>query len=237
MHRIIAVSVGLGLTFASAGHAQSPDASPVVIELFTSQGCSSCPPADELLGRMTRREDVIPLALHVDYWDYIGWTDTFGNVAFSDRQRAYAQAAGVRTVYTPQMIVGGMDHLVGVHPEDLEAVIARQAVQPAPVVLELRRDGASVRVVARARAEVPQGSAVQLVRYRPHEQVEIRLGENAGRTIDYANIVTEWKQVAEWDGQGELSLTLDAPGSDSVAVIVQEPGPGPILAARTLPQP
>src|SRR6056297_1175836 len=100
---------------------------PVVVELFTSQGCSSCPPADAYLHKLAAREDVIALALHVDYWDYIGWKDSFGKAAWSDRQHGYAKAAGRGMVYTPQMIINGTDHVVGNRPKDVEYLIDRHS--------------------------------------------------------------------------------------------------------------
>lgn len=233
MRRMITTAVGFWLTLAGTGLAQPATGSPVVVELYTSQGCSSCPPADELLEQIAGRADVIALALHVDYWDYIGWKDTFGNPAFTKRQRAYAAVAGVRTIYTPQMIVGGMDHLVGVRPAELAALLSRHAARARPVGLRLDRVGDGVRVTAAA-APLPKGAVVQLVRYRPHERVEIRQGENAGKAIDYSNIVTEWRRVVDWDGRADLSLTVAAPGGDPVVVILQEPGPGPVIAAAAL---
>lgn len=221
-----------------ACRADSPAHRVALVELFTSEGCSSCPPADRWLSTLGAAAGdfsrVVPLSLHVDYWDYIGWKDTFGNPAFTKRQRSYAAVAGVRTIYTPQMIVGGMDHLVGVRPAELEALVARHAARTKPVVLHLDRVGDGVRATAAAVA-LPKGAMVQLVRFRPQERVEIRQGENAGKVIDYSNIVTEWHRVADWDGRADLSLTLEAPGADPVVVILQEPGPGPVIAAAVLP--
>lgn len=235
MRRMKSSALGLWLALAGAGLAQDGSGNPVVVELYTSQGCSSCPPADRLFDELTARDDVIALALHVDYWDYIGWSDTFGSPAFTDRQRAYARAAGARTIYTPQMIVAGMDHLVGVRPSELATLIAHHAETPRPVELSLERQGEVVKVDARAVAPLPGGASVQLVRFRPHARVEIARGENAGQTIDYRNIVTAWQAVADWDGQSDLVLTVEAPGAEPVVVILQAPGPGPILAAAALP--
>ena len=110
-------------SFATPSVAQ--DSNPVVIELYTSQGCSSCPPADALLKEYADRDDVITLALHVDYWDYIGWADTLARPEHADRQRGYAAAAHKRTIYTPQMVLNGEDHVVGSHPDELAAGIQR----------------------------------------------------------------------------------------------------------------
>ncbi|OYX44389.1 MAG: DUF1223 domain-containing protein [Rhodobacterales bacterium 32-67-9] len=234
MRLMISAALGLWLGFAGMGLAQSGAPNPVVVELYTSQGCSSCPPADKILNGLAKRDDVIALALHVDYWDYIGWKDSFADPAFSKRQRAYARFAGARTVYTPQMIVGGMDHIIGIRPAEVDALIRRFAARPAPVTLSLGRSGGTVRVKASASAPLPRGSVVQVVRYKPTETVSIERGENAGKTIDYANIVTDWRQAADWDGTSDLLLDLKAPGGDPVVIIIQEPGPGPILAAAAL---
>ncbi|MEZ5779900.1 MAG: DUF1223 domain-containing protein [Paracoccaceae bacterium] len=234
MRRMVVAALSLWLALGGLAGAQSSGDSPVVLELYTSQGCSSCPPADKILAGMAGRDDVIALALHVDYWDYLGWKDAFGDPKFSKRQRAYARFAGARTVYTPQMIVGGMDHLVGVRPAELDALIRSHANKAEKVDLRLGRQGGAVQLSATAAAALPRGSVVQLVRYKPVERVEIRRGENAGRVFDYANIVTEWSQIAEWDGASPLDLRIKAGGSDPVVVIIQEPGPGPILAAARL---
>ena len=120
-----------GLFSVAEGRA---DDMPVVVELFTSQGCSSCPPADALLHELSKRDDVIPLALHVDYWDYIGWKDSFAQPAFTARQRGYAQASGRRAIYTPQMIIGGQFDVVGNRPMDVAAIIRCQVLPPSLVM-------------------------------------------------------------------------------------------------------
>ncbi|MGB7263586.1 MAG: DUF1223 domain-containing protein [Albidovulum sp.] len=234
MRQIWMAALGLWLGATGATLAQNQADSPVVVELYTSQGCSSCPPADEVLSKLAKRDDVIALGLHVDYWDYIGWKDAFADPAYSKRQRAYARVAGARTVYTPQMIVGGMDHMIGSRPAQVEKLIRRYTAKPATVALKLTRTGDRLLVNAQAIGNVPKGSLVQLVRYEPSSRVEIRRGENAGRSIDYANIVTSWKSVGEWDGGSDLSLDVKADGAAPLVIIIQEPGPGAILAAGRL---
>ncbi len=234
MRRIIRAAACLWLAFAAFAAAQSATDNPVVVELYTSQGCSSCPPADKILSGLAGRDDVIALALHVDYWDYIGWKDIFASPAFSDRQRAYASVAGARTVYTPQMIVAGMDHLTGARPAELDRLIRRFTARMSTVSLGLDRQGDRLRVKLHTTAPLRRGAVVQLVRYIPHRTVEIGRGENAGRTLSYSNIVTEWHRVAEWDGRSDLALELAAAGQEPVVVIIQEDGPGPILAAARL---
>ena len=205
----------------------------VVVELFTSQGCSSCPPADDLLARMARSPHVLPLALHVDYWDYIGWADSFAQPGFTMRQKAYAHAVGSRTIYTPQVIVGGIDRLPGNDAMAIGgAVEVHRALEPAARLTLDRRDGA-VRITAPA-AALAAPVMVQLVRFVPEETVRIARGENAGRTITYVNVVTEWHEVARWTGAEPLDLTVPAPGADPAAVILQEIGPGAVVAAAAL---
>lgn len=238
MHRIIAAALGLGLgAFGLAGFgaiAQEAPAQAVVVELYTSQGCSSCPPADALLEELAGREDVIALALHVDYWDYIGWADSFADPAYTKRQKAYARVAGARSVYTPQMVVQGQEHLVGLRPAELADLIRTHGRRAAVTVVEMERKGGQLRITAKAPARAfARPVLVQLVLYTASEAVEIRHGENAGRRIIYANIVTDWKQLGEWDGRSALSMRVAA-GTGPAVVIVQEPGPGAILASARL---
>lgn len=231
-HFIASLALGLfALTAAPAARADSP----VVVELFTSQGCSACPPADALLSQLAAREDVIALALHVDYWDYIGWADTFASGQFTQRQHAYARAAGQRMIYTPQMIVGGVEHVVGYEPMDVADLIARYRTVDYPVEVTLSRtdDGLVLRAVATMALEGP-GMVVQVVRYTPHAMVEIRSGENAGRTVEYSNIVTEWMQVGDWSGASPFELQLVDHSPSPVVAIVQMAGQGQILGAARL---
>jgi hypothetical protein len=214
--------------------AGAADDHPVVVELFTSQGCSSCPPADAMLADMAGMPGVIALALHVDYWDYIGWEDTFGDPAFTARQEAYARAAGERTVYTPQFIVGGVDPVVGADAMAVMDHLRVHAGSAQTVDLRAVRDGDVLRIDGTAIAPALRPMAVQVVRYRPAEKVDIGHGENAGHTIDYANIVTDWQTVAEWSGLEPLTVDVPVAGDDPVVVILQEPGPGRIVAAAVL---
>jgi hypothetical protein len=208
---------------------------PVVLELFTSQGCSSCPPADALLAELAGRDDVIALALHVDYWDYLGWKDSFGSPAYTARQRAYAKAARLRSIFTPQMIVQGEDRVIGHAADEIEAKIAAHQAVPPAVELDLGRDGDTLSIELTP-ADPPTGPAdVQVVRFVPAEEVAIGGGENAGRTITYTNIVTDWERVARWDGENPVKLTYDAPGDGPLAVIVQRTHMGPVVAAARTP--
>ncbi len=224
---LTAVGLGAGLGVATPQASQAD----VVVELYTSQGCSSCPPADALLGELAGRDDVIALSLHVDYWDYLGWKDEFANPAFSARQRGYAATAGQSMIYTPQMIIGGKDHIVGTKAMDLADTLARHKEQEAPIGLEALRQGDTVSIRADAAQSGQGGLIVQLVQYSVSETVSIKRGENAGRDMTYHNVVKGWSRVGEWDGAAPLSIDAPASGDNPMVVIIQRAGPGVILAA------
>lgn len=207
---------------------------PVVLELFTSQGCSSCPPADEILHQLTERSDVIPLALHVDYWDYIGWADEFARPEHTLRQQAYVQVAGKSTIYTPQMIIGGEDHVIGAKAMEIASAIESQRNTATGVRVELDRSGDQLSITGETLRALPNGTIVQIVRYAPNETVDIRRGENAGRELSYANIVQSWDVVGEWVGADNLAIDVPVAGENPIVVIVQEAGPGAILASAVL---
>jgi hypothetical protein len=207
--------------------------SPVVVELFTSQGCSSCPPADKLMHELAKRDDVIALALHVDYWDYIGWEDEFADPSYAERQRGYAISAGRRSVYTPQMIINGVTDIVGARPMELSKAIAEHAANPPVVALQVERDGADVTIAARpGTAKGPL--VVQMLRYTPERTTRITRGENAGHTLSYANVTEGWKILAEWDGITPLDLNAVAEGDQPVVILVQQGLHGAIVAAAQI---
>ncbi|TVP70492.1 MAG: DUF1223 domain-containing protein [Rhodobacteraceae bacterium] len=209
--------------------------SPVVVELFTSQGCAACPPADRILETLADREDVIALALHVDYWDYIGWTDSFGHAQFSERQKDYARARGRASVFTPQMIVGGLDEVKGSsQPQVMGAInhhLGRRAVGPHVELTLSGAPGSEMHIEARAPDGLEFATDVFLIRYKDAETVEIMAGENAGRSAVYRNIVTSWRSLGTWDGIGRFQHSIATDGPEAVVVIFQEQGHGPIVAA------
>ena len=230
--RIIPTLLALAVLVLPAGARAQHN--PVVLELFTSQGCSSCPPADALLSELSEREGVIALALHVDYWDYLGWKDSFGKAEHTNRQRAYAKSMHKRSVFTPQIIVQGEDRLVGHDAEAIEKRIAAHRAKPPLVALAVDRgaDGTlAIDITPLAPGIGP--SDVHLVRFIPERGVSIESGENAGHHFDYTDIVTAWETVAEWDGRSEGRLVVeDVEGP--VAVIVQRKRMGSILSAAKL---
>jgi hypothetical protein len=228
----------LGLVPAAAAFAQdSAGHSPVVVELFTSQGCSSCPPADAMMAELAARDDVIALSLHVDYWNYLGWEDTFSQAAFTERQYAYGRAAGSTVVYTPQLIVGGQERVMGARAMELADRIAAHRAAPDPVALDVVPGAAEGRFVIEARwiGSAPASAMlVQLVAYSPSEVVDISRGENAGRVMTYHNVVRRWLAIAEWDGSEPFRADIAAEDDLPQVVIVQDADHGPILAAARI---
>ncbi len=199
MRRRVVIAGGLGLIAGGAqggiqARAQA-EAPPVLLELFTSQGCSSCPPADALLGELVREPHVIGLAWHVDYWNRLGWPDPFANRAWSDRQRAYAQA--LRTeVYTPALVVNGAIMVVGSNARSVNA--AMRAAPPLPVATSLRRHGGQL--VAEV-GPLPLGASLSLAIYDPEHTTTVGAGENGGRKLREFRIVRELRALDPAEGR------------------------------------
>jgi hypothetical protein len=209
---------------------------PVVVELFTSQGCSSCPPADALLRELAERPDVVALSLHVDYWDYLGWRDVFARPAFSARQMAYRDAAGARSVYTPQIIVDGVASVVGSRAEEVRAAIEAALARPERARIALRRGDGQVEIrVSPASAETAPAGLLWFVTYRSPPPVRVERGENAGHALSYRNVVESWMKMGRWDGRAPAIFLAPAPPDASgVAVILQDGPVGPVIAAAKL---
>lgn len=230
-----ALFAGLMGFWLSLGGTAAQAQGPVVVELFTSQGCSNCPPVDALLGELAMQGDVIALGLHVDYWDYIGWPDEFANPAFTARQHGYARASGSTVVYTPQLVINGTSRVVGNQPMNVFSEIMTEAETVDPVRLDVSAAEGGFEVRFQLAGGVPEaGMVVQLVSYTPHQRVVIGRGENANRVIDYYNIVRSWDVVAEWDGMSPLAMTVLPQADLPHVVIVQEAGFGAILGAAHL---
>jgi hypothetical protein len=216
------------LAFPSCSALAGDAAHPTVIELFQSQGCSSCPPAEANVGAVSARPDVLALAFEVDYWDRLGWKDTFSKHAWTERQYAYAKAMGHDGVYTPQVVVNGRIEGDGLEPSGLAGLISRgDRGEGGP---RIGFSGGAVTVGAGA---APAGGAdVWLARYIPHAvEVTIPRGENAGHTLPYKDVVREMVLLGHWRGE---AATFPAPGGDpslAEAALVQANGAGPILAA------
>ena len=208
-----------------------------VLELFTSQGCSSCPPADALLSEIGSRDDVIALAYHVDYWDYRGWHDTFGSPAFSDYQRGYAAAQGEPRVYTPQLMVNGTTDVVGSRRNEVTSALAGADL---PVPLTIAHTNDMLTVSAQGNADYPS-ARLWLVTFKQGASVAVERGENHDRVLDYTHIVTSRQIIGMWDHDEGASVTLpvaDLLGStsDGAAILIQEDidgQPGRILGGTS----
>jgi hypothetical protein len=241
MGGLIAGLVGLALVFvpgAGAGYAKRP----VVVELYTSQGCSSCPPADTLIGQLAQRKDVIALSLPITYWDMLGWKDTLASDVNTRRQKAYSTQMGHGGVYTPQIIVDGVSDVVGSRDQAvLAAINARAAdMQAIPVTLTATPDEVHVAVAA-AWDKAPHDATIWMFHILSKATVFIRDGENAGRTLTYHNIVRDVRPVGVWKGQ---AVSLDLPRRemtrmphDAVAVVVQQGNYGRIIGAAMIEHP
>jgi hypothetical protein len=223
--RVVFALVLAGLV-ASANHAARADPR-AVIELFTSQGCSSCPPADKLIAQYARDPSVVALSLAVDYWDYLGWKDTLALSGHSKRQRAYARARGDRQVYTPQAVIDGAVHALGSDKAAIDRAIRqvreRNGALTLPVSMARVGDKLTVTVPA---SENEKGEAeVWLCPITKSVPVSIGRGENRGRTLTYTNVVRRWIKLGDWSGKAEtfnVSINKIQTGNiDSVAVMVQ----------------
>ena len=219
---------------AAAGQTGDAQAPRAVIELFTSQGCSACPPADVKLIELAGDPDLIALTLHVDYWDYLGWEDTLAHAAFSERQRRYAEGRGDRGVFTPQMVVNGLYACIGSDPRAIEASLAsaNRHAPRLPVPLRLEQDGRDLTIALLAGHE--GGGEIWLLRVEPVVTVKIERGENRGREARYGNVVREMTRLAAWDGS-RTTLTARLPDrTGNFVVLVQHhdgPVPGRIIGA------
>lgn len=211
------------------------------VELFTSQGCSSCPPADQLFNELASQPDLIVVSLPVDYWDYLGWKDTLAKSAYTNRQRAYAQLRGDRKVYTPQAVVNGIAHAIGSSRQEIEAKAhatygQKGAMSPA---LDLRMEAGKLRVTTAGVVQISSGAAqVLAIPTMSRAEVTIGRGENSGRKIVYANVARDILPLGPWNGTNAFfDLPLEqfrAMGADGYVVIVQSGSreqPGAVLGA------
>jgi len=216
-----------------------------VVELFTSQGCSSCPPADKILGELSRDPSVIALSLPIDYWDYLGWKDTLADSRFSARQKAYSHMRGDRDVYTPQMIVNGSAQAIGSDRSSIEGAINETSradgVMSVPVTLTLSGRQIHVSVAASKAATAAHGE-IWICSVSKAVPISIGRGENRGREITYYNVVRNLLKVGDWNGSpGSWSVPIEnisRDGVDAAVVYVQDGNrekPGPMLGAAYTP--
>jgi hypothetical protein len=218
-----------------------------VIELFTSQGCSSCPAADKLLGELSRDPSLVTLSLPVDYWDYLGWKDTLALHGHSDRERAYADTRGDREVYTPQVVINGIAHVLGSDKAAIEKAIAqtRSTATPLTLPVSVTVAGGKVSVSVPAANGEQQSAEVWLCPITGKTQVEVGRGENRGRMLMYYNVVRRWVKLGDWNGKAQTfslpvadlaDAVFEIKDVDKIAVIVQSgvtTKPGLMLGAAT----
>ena len=213
-----------------------------VVELFTSQGCSSCPPADKIIGELAKDPSVIALSMPIDYWDYLGWKDTLADARFSARQKAYSLMRGDRDVYTPQVVVNGTAHLVGSDRAGIESAIGatRKAdgVMSVPVSMGLSGRQITVSVAASNKGPAAVHGEIWICSISKAVPISIGRGENRGRDLTYYNVVRNVLKVGDWNGSaGSWTVPLEnisREGIDAAAVFVQDGSgdrPGPMLGA------
>jgi len=234
----------LVLAFAAAPAAGEQGTGPrAVVELFTSQGCSSCRVADQLLANFAGGAGVIALALPVDYWDYLGWKDTLGSAAHSARQRAYAMAHGDTKVMTPQVVVSGLVRTSGKDEAAVRSAIEEAHSHPEVMSLDVRiePDGDRLDVHAFPRSGAMQSGEVWMLSMARERHVVVEGGENLGKNLPYVNVVRRMTRLGPWTGKFcKFAISREealGPDGDDVVVIVQEGSggkPGPILGAAQL---
>jgi hypothetical protein len=228
--RKLATTIALILgSFTGVANAQT---SPVVVELFTSQGCSSCPPADTFLGELSENDNILPLAFHVTYWDRLGWKDTFGHKAFTDRQYAYSTSFNNRSVWTPQFVVQGQDFSRNRARKMVADYVAKHSAADPKVELTSSASDGKVAIELDALVDDLPRMDVHIVHFSPTEQVTIKRGENAGRTLDYHNVVNAFYKAGEWNGNGSKKLSAELRAEPPYAVLVQGRKNGPIFASK-----
>lgn len=246
-------AIAFAAAFVSGMGSLPAGAEPVraVVELFTSQGCSSCPPADRLLGELSSDPSLIALSLPVDYWDYIGWKDTLALHGHTTRQRAYAGMRGVRQIYTPQAVINGVADALGSDRDAIESTIAktRRSDEPLALPVSISVSDGEVTVNVAASTDDQRSGIVWLCPVTSKVAVKIDRGENRGRTITYHNVVRRWVKLGEWNGTAQtFKASLASLGNnnlslrdvDRLAVLVQRGGtasPGLMLGAALQPLP
>ena len=216
-----------------------------VVELFTSQGCSSCPPADELFAELATKDDVVALAYHVNYWDYLGWQDTLSTKENTERQYDYMRAFGSRSVYTPQAVINGRSHVNGASRMEVDGALSRldRTGEGMRVRIKVSRTSDRVTIDAGDAGGGPTDAHVVIVYFDPPQMVKIGQGENSGRSLTYWNAVSDIQIAGMWHGKAqryELPMTEIAK-KGGCAVLLQSVGkdgmPGPILGAAFIRKP
>jgi len=220
-----------------AANAQAADKPLTVVELYTSQGCSSCPPADAYLGKLAERDDILALSLHVDYWDYIGWKDKFAFPANTVRQRAYARNLGMGYVYTPQMVVQGMAHTTGSNKDTVENLIndLRGAKR---LDVEVTHADEALNIKIPGGTFDNEDARILVAAFDSKHVTDVQRGENAGRDLAYFNVVRDMVDIGVWSGDALLlkvtEQQIEMTGRNGCAILVQSTKTGRILGAAKI---
>lgn len=213
--------------------ANAADRGPTVVELYTSQGCSSCPPADAYLGELAKRPGLLALSFHVDYWDYIGWKDPFADPRHTARQRAFSVIFSQRYVYTPQMVVQGSYQVVGSKPDVIEKAIAKAEKMPS-VAVALTKTGDTYQIELPSRPE-HKGINVIVVFFDAKHDTKINRGENSGSQLANYNVVRDLREMGQWNGEAKtMSFQSLTSKGEHCAVLLQDAQSGQIVGAGKL---
>lgn len=231
---LLAVSLGL----AGVANASSAASKLTVVELFTSQGCNSCPPADLFLGELAKRDGILVLSWNVEYWDYLGWKDTLARPGNSDRQRAYNRHLGRPGVYTPEMVIQGMYQVPGSDRAAVEDKIATAQSKEGhhlDITVDKAPETLTVRVAANHEVAPEIPCDISLVKYEKAHTVPVHKGENRGEKLTYTNVVTGVERLGVWQG-GVVELQIDKASlsREGNAILIQEGAGGPVLAAHVI---
>lgn len=239
------VGVGLAAVLLLAPGSRAPliagsPEQPVLVELFTSQGCSSCPPAEAYLGELAQRDDLVVLSMHVNYWDYIGWKDPFASDDTTNRQRAYGLRIGQGRVYTPQMVMNGVFDAVGSRRGLVNQAISK-ARTGSQIAVALTMESAGGLLISLPATAYDGDAAIWLARYDDEHITEVQRGENSGRTLRNVNVVRELRQIGTWSGQpldirlaADALITADGKGNDGCVIIVQDNKFGRVLGVARM---
>ena len=246
--RTVLAGVGLALALALIGHAnagQPQGSHPVVIELFTSQGCSDCPAADRIVAELASRKDVLALSLPITYWDMLGWKDTFATEANTYRQKSYAKTMSRSGIYTPQIVIDGKIDVIGNQRDRVMSAISNRSTQiatehPINLALAIASGRVEIAIPAAARTKDKPLATIWVMRTLSHASVNVQQGENKNHQLAYANLVRELHRAGEWTGEAmkiDVPITTGKSKHDGVAVLLQSHDYGEVIAAAMIKLP
>ena len=240
MNKILPMVVGAVLLGFSAAAAAADKVPPVVVELFTSQGCSSCPPADAYLGELARQPGIVALAFHVDYWDYIGWKDPLALPEATERQRGYSQSLGTRYLYTPEMVIDGRQDEAGSDRAAVSRLIRSQHTTSQKVLLSVRERSEDKYTIDIPAADFHGTATVWMALFDREHRTAVERGENSGRSLIDYNAVRQLRRLGSWSGKAiQIPVEMALKPANGCAILLQADhrpgdGQGQILGAALL---